>query len=401
MTPKIERRKFLKNTSLAVGGVLLSQYMLHGKTEPENRIINDILKIGIIGTGARGSGHMRLIKKMDNLKVVAFCDIMPFRLKDAMKLAPDALAYKDYKQLLDDKNVDAVIIATPYSMHGKMALDSLDAGKHVFCEKTMVRGYEETQMVLEKVKQGNLIFMTGHQHRSSPLYQKVKKIIDSGYIGDLVSIDCQWNRNNNWRRVVTDEKWGRMINWRMYREYSGGLVAELLSHQIDIANWYTESQLTKFTGIGGIDFYKDGRETFDNVHVNCKYENGVNLSLSSTTANAYGGYQIKILGKKATIVLTREKGHVYSENTKAEKKGLVDGVSGATQAWESDEGWSIDADGTNATLYALKDFAEAVFTKQQPISNVETGAYVSKSVDLILDAIHSQKEKFWSDYHKI
>lgn len=391
----------MKNSSLALGGVLLSQYALHGFSKADRVMPGKKIRIGVIGTGQRGTGHIKLINQMETLEVVACSDIMPFRLDDGIKLAPKAKAYKDYKHLLDDKNVDAVIISTPYSMHGKMALDALDAGKHVFCEKTMIRGYEETQKVLDKVDNGNLIFMTGHQHRSSPLYQKVKEIIDSGYIGDLVSIDCQWNRNNDWRREVPDKKWERLINWRMYREYSGGLVAELLSHQIDLANWYTHSHLEKFTGIGGIDFYKDGRETFDNVHVNCKYENGVSLSLTSTTANAYGGYQIKILGKKATIVLSREKGHVYVENSKALNKGLVDGVSGATQAWEPGKGWEIKADGKNATLYALKDFSEAIFTNKQPVSNVETGAYTSKSVDIILDALHSQKEKFWSEYPKM
>ncbi|MFH4967520.1 Gfo/Idh/MocA family oxidoreductase [Gaetbulibacter sp. M240] len=401
MKLKNERRKFLKNTSLAVGGVLLSQYLLHGENKNLDEKTGKVIRVGVVGVGDRGSGHMRLIKKIDALKVVAYCDVIPFRLESAMKLAPDAKGYKDYRDLLDDKNVDAVIIATPYSMHGKMALDTLNAGKHVFCEKTMIRGYTETQKVLDKVNSGNLIFMTGHQHRSSPLYQKVKNIIDSGYIGDLVEINCQWNRNNDWRRVVSDQKWERMINWRMYREYSGGLVAELLSHQIDIANWYTNSQLTKITGIGGIDFYKDGRETFDNVHVNCKYENGVTLSLSSTTANAYGGYEIRILGRKGTIVLSREKGHIYSENSRAKKQGLVDGVSGATQAWESAEGWPIDADGQDSTMYALNDFVEAIFTNQQPISNVKTGAVASKSVDIILDALHSEEEKFWKDYPKM
>jgi len=401
MKSKNERRKFLKNTSLAMGGVLLSGYALNGFSKGSKGHNTKVINVGVIGTGDRGGGIIKLINQMDSLKVVACSDIIPFRLSGALEEALGAKGYMDYHQLLKDQNVDAVIIATPYSMHGKMALETLDAGKHLYCEKTMIRGYEETQMVLDKVRNGNLIFMTGHQHRSSPLYKKVKTIIESGDIGEISSIDCQWNRNNDWRRPVPDEKWERMINWRMYREYSGGLVAELLSHQIDIANWYTNSHLKQFTGIGGIDYYKDGRETFDNVHVNCKYENGVNLSLSSTTANAYGGYEIRILGKKATIVLSREKGHIYSENFAPVKQENVDGVSGATRAWEPGEAWEIPADGEDATLYALKDFAEAISSKQQPVSNVETGAFVSKSVDIILDALHSKQIKYWDDYPKM
>ncbi|MDX1470237.1 MAG: Gfo/Idh/MocA family oxidoreductase [Flavobacteriaceae bacterium] len=396
------RRQFLKNTSLALGGILLAPYALEANSDWEWSSFDKKIRLGIIGTGARGSGHIRLIKEMKNLQVVACCDIIPFRLASALKDTYNAKGYEDYHRLLEDKNVDAVIIATPYSMHGKMALHALEAGKHVFCEKTMVRGFEETQMVLDKVGNGDLIFMTGHQHRSSPLFQRVKTIIDSGQIGDLVGIDCQWNRNNDWRRSVSDERWERMINWRMYREYSGGLVAELLSHQIDLANWYTNKHIAKITGLGGIDYYKDGRETLDNVHVVCKYENGVNLTLSSTTANAYDGFEIRILGKEATIVLSREKGHIYSENYSAPARGMVDGVSGATMAaTDSRKGWEIPADGENATLYALNEFAGSILKKQQPISNVETGALVSKSVDIILDSLHSQETKFWNDYPKM
>lgn len=393
------RRKFLKNTSLALGGILLAPYALEANSNLKLSSIGKKIRVGIIGTGARGTGHIKLIKKIENLQVVACSDIIPFRLASALKDTSNAKGYEDYGLLLEDKNVDAVIIATPYSMHGKMAVQALEAGKHVYCEKTMVRGFEETQMVLDKVGSGDRIFMTGHQHRSSPLYQRVKTIIDSGQIGDLVAIDCQWNRNNDWRRPVPDERWERMINWRMYREYSGGLVAELLSHQIDLANWYTNKYITKITGLGGIDYYKDGRETLDNVHVVCKYENGVNLTLSSTTANAYDGFEIRILGKKATIVLSREKGHIYSENFSAPARGMVDGVSGATMAaTDSRGGWEIPADGKNATLYALNEFAGSIVKKQQPISNVETGALVSKSVDIILDSLHSQETKFWNDY---
>lgn len=188
MTNKNDRRQFLKNSSLAMGGILLSQYTLHGDSLLGKN--PNLIKIGIIGTGARGSGHIRLIKQTEALKVVAYSDIIPFRLAEALKLAPEAKGYEDYQHVLEDKNVDAVIIAVPYSEHGKIALQALEAGKHVYCEKTMIRGYRDTQRVLDKVKNGNLIFMTGHQHRSSPLYQKVKEIIDSGYIGDLVSIEC-------------------------------------------------------------------------------------------------------------------------------------------------------------------------------------------------------------------
>lgn len=360
------------------------------------------VNIGVIGTGDRGKGLMSLITQIDGLEVVACADVIPFRLTEGLSKAPKAKGYHNYNDLLNDKNVDAVMISTPFSTHDQIAIAALKAGKHVYCEKTMTKGLDETQRVLSAAAQSNKVFQTGHQYHSSPLYNRAVEIIQSGYIGEITSFESQWNRNGDWRRPVPDPKWERLINWRMYREYSGGLVAELMSHQIDFINWAMNSQPAKVTGFGGIDHWNDGRETYDNVHLLFEYPSGLDASFTCTTTNGYEDYQIKVLGSEGTMILDYTKGVVFAESRDLTEKGIVDGVSGATlQAWNSGKGTPIDAPGNDPTLDALKQFYNSIVNDAPVISDVKSGAQTAKCVQISLDALYDGKIKYWSDYPEL
>ncbi|MEM8895936.1 MAG: Gfo/Idh/MocA family oxidoreductase, partial [Bacteroidota bacterium] len=224
----MDRRKFVITGLLGTAGAMCAQSAVNFPNSLDDRTLN----VGIIGTGNRGRGLQRFINQIDRLEVVALADVLPFRLEQSKALSPNATTYDDYRRLLDDKNVDAVIIATPFFNHHQVAIDTLDSNKHVYCEKTMVKGIGAIQPVIDRANEKkNLVFQTGHQYHSSPLYTKVRDIIKSGYIGDVTAYHCQWNRQTDWRKPVPDAKYERVINWRMYREYSGGLPAELISHQ--------------------------------------------------------------------------------------------------------------------------------------------------------------------------
>ncbi|HCX24827.1 MAG: dehydrogenase [Flammeovirgaceae bacterium] len=396
---KDSRRKFFKTGVALIGGTVLGARYLSAMPIHFGK---EVVNVGVIGTGDRGSGLIRLMNQIEGLEVVACSDLIPFRLEDAVKLTKSAKAYADYTDLLADKKVDAVIVSTPFSTHDEIAIAALKAGKHVYCEKTMTKGMTEIQAVIDIVNSSGKVFQTGHQYHSSPLYNKARDIIRSGYIGEVTAYECQWNRNGSWRRPVPDPKWERMINWRMYREYSGGLVAELMSHQIDFINWVTDSHPEQITGFGGIDHWKDGRETFDNVHLLYKYPSGLDASFECTTTNGYQDYQIKVLGSKGTIILDYTKGTIFSEAKGIKEKGLVDGVSGATmQAWEKGEGASIDAPGNDPTLDALRQFYESIANGAPVISSLQTGALTAKCVQISLDALYENQIKNWNQYPEL
>jgi len=149
---------------------------------------NEKLNIGIIGTGDRGSGMIPNINEIKNFNVIACCDVLPFRLENGLKkVANKAKGYSDYRRLLDHKNIDAVLIATPFNTHAKIAMDALEAGKHVYCEKTMAKGFTDIHNLVKKVNDSKSIFQTGHQYHSSRLYSHVVDLIKKGKIGKIVT----------------------------------------------------------------------------------------------------------------------------------------------------------------------------------------------------------------------
>jgi predicted dehydrogenase len=341
------------------------------------------------------------MKNIPELRVLGCCDIIPFRLEAALSHADEkATGYTDYRKMIENKDIDAIIISTPFSLHNDMALDVLNSEKHIYCEKTMVRGIRETIQLVKKVQRSKHIFQVGHQYHHSRLYLEIIEQIRSGYIGDVTTFECQWNRNGNWRRPVPNPKWERMINWRMYREYSGGLAAELSSHQIDFCNWVTGNHIERMTGFGGIDYWKDGRETFDNIHLTAAYPNGVKARFTCMTNNAHNGYMIVVKGTKGTFVIKPTSATIYVESNLVKNLGLVDGVSGATiQNLKEGKGQKLDTHHGDPTKQALLDFAENIRENKKPLSNVESGALVSISVQMALDALHKGGIQKWkSDY---
>jgi len=216
--------------------------------------------------------------------------------------------------MLERKDMDAVLIATPLNEHAQMVIDSLNAGKHVFVEKTMYFKEEEGEAIRKAAEANSkLVVQIGLQRRSSVLYNVAMQMIRKGALGKVMFVRAQWHRNNNWRRPVRDPQKERLINWRMYREYSGGLMAELASHQVDVANWAFESEPISVVGTGGIDYWKDGREVCDNVEVIFRYPGGRKMLYSSILYNAHFGFNEQIMGDHGTLIITIGKGMYYRE----------------------------------------------------------------------------------------
>ena len=394
------RRSFIKKSTVAFSAPLItpkSDLFSIFKSSPLNQ-----LNIGIIGTGDRGQGLIKLISKIDGMRLIAICDNLQFRLDQAAKIAPKAIKYSNYKELLSNKNLDAVIISTPLNTHSSIASDAVDASLHIYCEKTMVKGDISTINLVKKVKKDhNKIFQTGHQYHSSRLYSHIVELVQSGEIGQIIAIQAQWNRNGNWRRQVQDPKFERQINWRMYREYSYGLTAELSSHQIDFSNWLLKSTPKKVVGFGGIDYWKDGRETYDNIHLTYSYPSGVKASFTCLTSNGKDDYQIKVMGDKASIIIGYKDAWIYPEGKYNKVIKNVDGVSGATSSWIEGKGNPIKFDHKEPTYQALEDFRYAIINDSTPMSNLKSGADVSLAVDMGIRAMDTEQVVSWDPKYNL
>ncbi|MBD0777779.1 Gfo/Idh/MocA family oxidoreductase [Maribacter sp. ANRC-HE7] len=386
----MKRREFIIKGSMTTAAISTSAFAMGKAFDFKNA--NETLNIGVIGTGDRGTGLTHNINTIDDFNVIACCDVLPFRLENGLKTVEGkAKGYKDYRSLLDNKDIDAILVTTPFNMHSKVAMDALDAGKHVYCEKTMAKGYAAIDNLVEMAKQySSLTFQTGHQYHSSRLYTHVVNLIKEGKIGKIAAFECQWNRHGNWRRSVQSPEFEKLINWRMYREFSGGLAAELCSHQIDFVNWVLGETPTQVMGTGGVDYWKDGRETYDNIHLIYNYASGVKAKFTCLTSNAKDGYQIKVMGDKGTIVLNYAKVWFYPEGGKKEL-GVVDGVSGATTKWNKNLGFPIEIEHKEPSLQALVDFRDNVIANKTPISGIATGANTAKCIQMGLDAMYNNE----------
>jgi len=391
----VKRRTFIKKGSLASAGILAVSTSTLGAISYKTN--SSVINIGIIGSGNRGVGLIPLINEIEGLNLVAICDVLDFRLKEGLEKSEKKLIpYTNYKDLLNNKDIDAVVVATPFNTHSSIAIDALDTGKHVYCEKTLAKGLDGINNLVNKVYSTNLIFQTGHQYHSSKLYTHVVELINKGEIGQVVSFECQWNRYSNWRREVKDPKHEKAINWRMYKEYSGGPVAELCSHQIDFVNWVLQENPKKIMGAGGNNYWKDGRETFEDINLIFEYPSGVKATFESLSSNESGGYEIKVKGSKATIVIDHHNAWIRYREISKEAPEDLDAVSGATNSYKEAKGIQLAISDTNPTKQALLDFRNSILNNKQPLSNVTTGANTAKAVQLALDALYNQKIAYWS-----
>jgi len=299
-------RQFIKDLGYVAGGAALLgtvPWLQSFTPDKLDEIKKEKARIGLIGVGSRGQYHIHNLLEMPHAKIVALCDNYEPNLKAALELCPDAKTYTDYKKLIEAKDIDGVIVATPLNWHAVITLDSLSAGKHVFCEKAMALTMEECKAVYEAYKQSDRVLYFCMQRMFDEKYIKGIRMIRSGLLGDVVGARCHWFRNNDWRRPVPSPNLEKHINWRLYRESSCGLMTELACHQLEVCNWATALTPKSVVGIGDIVHWKDGREVYDSVSLAYHYGNGVKITYESLIANKFNGMEEQILGSKGTLNL--------------------------------------------------------------------------------------------------
>lgn len=283
---------------------------------------SDHINLGIIGIGSRGQQLMRTFLRVPGVRFAGLCDVYEPRFAAGRQITKENTPiYRDHRQLLAERDIDAVIVSTPLSFHAQHVIAALESGRHVYGEKSLAHTVEECNSIRNAVKRSRTHFQVGLQYHYAPWYHEVVRRIQAGKIGRVTQIYAYWHRNNSWRRPVpnpNDRKLERLINWRLYREYSGGLVAELGSHHINFANEVFGDFPESVVGSGGIDFWKDGRETQDNVQVTYRYPSGQTLLFSAITTNRLDGDQVRVYGTNGSAVLTETDATFYYEPKRPE-----------------------------------------------------------------------------------
>ena len=400
----LTRREFLKQAAL--GAAAFSFGILTARANQQEKV-----RLGVIGTGAQGQNLLRQLMSLPNAEVVALCDIYAPHRIGALEIAGEKTqAYRDYRALLERRDIEAVVIATPLHLHAPMSIDAMRAGKHVFCEKAIAYSLEEARAMARTARETGRILQIGHQRHYNPIYEQAYRLIQEGAIGRITHVRALWHRNGSWRRPVPDPKFERLLNWRLYKEYSHGLLTELASHQLDVVNWFLGSYPLSVVGMGGIDYWQDGREVYDNVELIFEYPNGVKVVYTSITANAYDGYGEWFMGDKGTIVLTDEnKGLLFREPRAGKLEWEEDAstvqVGGRTaitlqarptrRAQNPGEQLSYGAN-RNAYYLELEHFCQCVRTGETPRCTAKEAIPALATVLLAEEAIATGTNRYFS-----
>ncbi len=303
---KITRRKFIASSVATTFAMSTSKFRVIGA--------NNRLRIGIIGCGGLATGShlpsLTSMKESDNCEIVAACDVYQPRLDNMVKQT-GGKPFKQYKELLAQKDIDYVAVVTPEHWHAQMTLDALDAGKHVYCEKPMTWSIEQGKKVVAKVKSTGLKMQVGVQGMSDDSYETAQRYIKEGALGKVVAAqidysrnykkdfwsgdydpDCKPGVNLDWEAFVGPApkhafEPDRFFYWRRYWDYSGGIATDLFVHRITRLIRALDLKFPdKVVGTGGKNYFTESKaEIPDTFNMMCDYPGGINLTVMSSMAN--------------------------------------------------------------------------------------------------------------------
>jgi predicted dehydrogenase len=364
---------------------------------------NDRIRLGIIGAGDRGMQIVREALACPNTQFSGFADVYTRRLEEARKLVPDAKTYLDYRHLLDDKSIDAVLIASPQHLHCEHFCASLDAGKHVYQEKTMAFTVEHAKRMRAAFqKAGKRTVQIGHQACSSGQVNDAVNIMATGFVGKITAIHAHMYRNTphgkpQWSRPLypdmTSENiiWNAFLgeapklpfdanryrNWRFFWDYSGGNFYENMCHQV--AFWYKVLGLQvpkAVTTVGGIYLWKDGREVPDTMNVAMEQPEEMLFTWDSGFGNNYYGVTEEVLGTDGTISKGQQIRYL------PQKVNRPDGTEMLGQT----------ATGRNAHM---QNFLDCIRSGQEPNCPFELGYRVAIATRMAVDSYRQGKTIRW------
>lgn len=280
---------------------------------------NETIGVGVIGTGGRGNGHLQALDWIQNnggnIKIVAVCDTYRPRLeKTAEKYG--AKAYMDHKELLANKKVDVVTIATPDHIHGYQAIDAIQAGKDVYCEKPVThwRQFDLTKRLAAEVKKSDRVFLLGTQGMSDTAYHQMRKLVQDGLIGKPIHAECGYFRVGDWgeRGMPIDDpnaqpgkdlNWeaflgdspkrpfdvSRYFRWRMYEDYAGGPSTDLFPHSLTPTLYILGVGMPSRVVATGGKFRYEEREVPDTFNMLIDYPENITVAVLGTQGNNYQG----------------------------------------------------------------------------------------------------------------
>jgi len=424
---QMDRRTFLsKSAALMAGGAVCGSSAASYERIPGS---NDRISLGHIGIGSRGKELdeiAAMLQKDYNVEMTGVCDLWTVN-REAARAANAKLfgraprTFATPEEILAEKDIDAILIATPEHSHSPLLKLTVEAGKDVYVEKPLGNVLAEVKAARNAVLSRKQIVQVGTQHRSEPYPKLAHDCIQSGELGDITKIEIVWNYHGpRWRGRPevsqireADTDWKRWLmtkperpfdprlyfEFRLYREFSGGIADQWMSHAIDLVHWFTkESAPRSAVASGGVFAWQDGRENADTFQALFQYPRGFLVSYATSFGNDSPG-STRYMGKKATIVNIGDEGspryQVVEEKGNHEDDSTIDKQRKSRYLLlphdKAIPPMAID----DMTTGHMANWFECLRTRQQPHSTVEAGFSQSVASMMATEAYWSGKKVYW------
>jgi predicted dehydrogenase len=435
----MKRRDFLKAGALA-GTVGAATRSTIAAAAPRSTAPSDRLRVGFLGTGARAHQLMDNIRDVGGIEIVSLCDAYTGRAERGRARAGGrATIQADYRAILDDASVDAVVIATPDHWHHRMALDALDAGKDIYIEKPLTYTVEEGLDIIRASDRTKRILQVGSQGVSSAETAQARAIVQSGRLGQITLIRASFHRNTasgawlypippdasertvDWTRFLGAApkrpfSLERFFRWRCYWDYSGGLATDLFVHLVSSIHAIMGVTIPERVVAGGSTYrWKETHEVPDTIDAILTYPQQFTATLACTLNSEAGSESgMEILGTKGTLRFRNGGLDLTAEQPQEDNRWVVRSWPEALErgyyadpkiqaietpdtwrqrATPSGERWSVG--GEDATVAHLRGFADAVRTRKQPVEDARFGHHAAACAHMINKSIRENRVVRW------
>ncbi|MDZ7374417.1 MAG: Gfo/Idh/MocA family oxidoreductase [candidate division KSB1 bacterium] len=412
----VSRRDFLRRSAVAAAALGLgSASSLELEEErpvrPKAVSPSDKIVVGFIGCGGMGRANIRYFKEQPDVEIAAVCDVYQPHLEQALALAGGrAKAYHDFRQVLDRKEIDAVVVSTPDHWHALPTILACQAGKDVYVEKPLALTIVEGRRMVEYARRYKRVVQVGTMQRSGKHFQQAVRLVQEGALGKITLVRC-WTAGNSYPQGIGNppdsdpppgldwDFWlgpapyrpynkNRCIyNFRWFWDYSGGKLTDWGTHLLDIVLWAMGVRApTAVSASGGKFALQDNRETPDTLYVVYEFP-GFVCTYSDQEVNARGidqqGYGIQFYGTEGTLYVSRSGYWLYPEMREGEEDQRVGRML------------AVQRGGSPMNEPHVRNFLDCIRSRERPICDVEVGHYTTTAAHLGNIALWTAQRIVW------
>ena len=388
------RRVFLTAASGLALGTRLAAATAQGAG---NRV-----RIGVIGTGGRARGLMNQLKTIAGAELVAVCDVYEPRLLQAAEIAgPAALKTAQYRQILDNREIDAVLIGAPDHWHKTMTLDAIGAGKDVYIEKPVSHSIEEGEEMVRAIETSKQVVQTGTQQRSWEHWLLGKQLIDAGKLGQITFVHTYWYQHARagtyapvtmekldwkaWLGPARDQPFRpeRFYQWRHFWDFGGGCLTDLMTHWIDVVHWYMNVEAPLTATSSGHNYNIKLWEAPDTVSTTLEFPNFTCAYLGTYVSRVDDG-GLEFRGERGTLKIDRARLAFYRDDA---------AYAAGTLTPEPEMLVRSSGDGSVAHL---QNWIDCIRSRKTPNANIRVAHQAARTAHLANAALRAGRQVRWN-----